>query len=162
MKTLETQSKTTSPFGEEDPKIAYNRVWFNILRAHRKFHPVIAKALRKEGIKDPIWYEILLAVESAGAKGQPMQQLEENLFVPQYALSRHISRLDQGGLLRREFVSDGKRKQILFLTSKGAGVHERIWPVYMEAMQEAIAPLISTEHAYELAFHLIKLLPRNP
>ena len=162
------QSKDPSPtnskdlFNDDDPCVAYNRVWFNIMRAHRKFHPIIAKALRKEGLKDPIWYEILLAVENAGPQGQPMQQLEDNLFVPQYALSRHISRLEESGFLRREFVTDGKRKQILFLTEEGLGVHSRIWPVYNDAMQAAIGPLMSTDDAYDLSGHLIKLLPRDP
>ena len=159
MTSLETPPIAASPFGEEDPKIAYNRVWFNIMRTHRKFHPIIAKALRKEGIKDPIWYEILLAVENAGADGQPMQELEENLFVPQYALSRHISRLENIGFLRREYISDGKRKQILHLTAEGEGVHSRIWPIYMEAMQQAVGPMMSTGEAYVLASHLVKLLP---
>lgn len=155
---MQAASPPLNPFFDDDPCVSYNRVWFNVMRAHRKFHPIIAKTLRNEGLKDPIWFEIILAVDRAGEEGQPMQQLEEHLFVPQYALSRHIQRLEESGFLRREFISDGKRKQILFLTDQGAGVHERIWPIYHDAMQAAIGPLMTTDDAYDLSRHLIKLL----
>lgn len=146
-------------FGDHDPVVSFNRVWFNIMRAHRKLHPRIAKALKSCGINDPIWYEILLELEKAGSSGHPMAELEEKLFVPQYALSRHISRLEKEGLLRREYIADGKRRQILFLTEKGKGMHARIWPVYWEVMQEEVGPHMSTDEAYDLARLLIKLLP---
>lgn len=146
-------------FDDRDPRISYNRVWFNIMRAHRKFHPRIAKALKSCGLNDPIWYEILLEVERAGPAGQPMAELEEKLFVAQYALSRHVSRLEKDGLLRRGHIADGRRKQILFLTEKGLGMHQRIWPVYREAMQAGIGPHLSTDDAYALSRLLIKLLP---
>ncbi len=147
------------PFGNENPSIAYGRVWFNIMRIHRKFHPIMVKALRDEGISDPIWYEILLKTEQAGVNGQPMGALEDQLFVPQYALSRHIGRLEQAGFLRREVIADGRRKQILFLTEKGQGVHSRVWPLYNQAIQQEIGALLTTDEAYAMAQLMIKLLP---
>ncbi|WP_293577503.1 MarR family winged helix-turn-helix transcriptional regulator [Phaeobacter sp.] len=159
MTAKESSSSNAEFFGDYDERVAYNRVWFNVMRAHRKFHPCIAKALKTSGLNDPIWYEILLEVELAGTDGQPMAELEKKLFVPQYALSRHVSRLEKEGYLRREFIADGRRKQILFLTEKGTGVHLRVWPAYVEAMQAEIAPLMSTEDAYALSRLLIKLLP---
>ena len=146
-------------FADDTPVVSYNRVWFNIMRAQRKFLPRIAKALKACGINDPIWYEILLEVELAGKDGQPMAALEDKLFVAQYALSRHISRMEQKGLLRRQFISDGRRKQILFLTDKGKGLHGEIWPVYWDAMQAEIGPHMTTDEAYQLSRLLIKLLP---
>ncbi|WP_371412424.1 MarR family winged helix-turn-helix transcriptional regulator [Pseudophaeobacter sp. EL27] len=129
------------------------------MRAQRKFLPRIAKALKSCGINDPIWYEILLEVELAGPDGQPMAALEDKLFVAQYALSRHVARMEKAGLLRREFIADGRRKQILFLTEQGKGMHARIWPVYWGAMQSEIGPHMTTDEAYALSRLLIKLLP---
>jgi DNA-binding MarR family transcriptional regulator len=157
--TQSERSEAARFFDDAHDCVAYNRSWFNIMRAHRKFYPRITKALKIWGIKDPIWYEILLEVDRAGSEGQPMGQLEEKLFVPQYALSRHVSRLEKEGLLRREYVADGRRKQILFLTEKGRGVPERVWPDYWQAMQAEIGPYMSTDDAYQLARLLIKLLP---
>lgn len=146
-------------FDDASEEVSYNRAWFNIMRAHRKFHPRIAKALKSCGISDPIWYEILLEVERAGPEGQPMAALEKKLFVAQYALSRHVARMEKEGLLRREYIADGRRKQILFLTGQGAGLHARIWPAYWDAMQAEIGPHLTTEEAYALSRLLIKLLP---
>ena len=146
-------------FGDEDQRVAFDRVWFSLMRAHRKFHPRIAKALRTCGISDPIWYEILFEVERAGPDGQPMAALEDKLFVPQYALSRHVGRLEKEGFLRREYIADGRRKQILFLTEKGMGMHEHIWPVYREAMREQISPFLSSDDAYALSRLMFMMLP---
>lgn len=146
-------------FGDTDPNRGYNRVWFNIMRAHRKFHPHIAKALKSAGISDPIWYEILLEIERAGASGHMMADLEKTLFVPQYSLSRHVARMEKDGLLRRTYIADGRRKQILFLTAKGNGLHATIWPVYHATIQQQIGPHLSPEDAYALSRILIKLLP---
>lgn len=153
------QSDHAEFFGDASDEIAFNRAWFNIMRAHRKFHPRIAKALKSCGISDPIWYEVLLEVELAGPKGQLMAALEDKLFVPQYALSRHVARMEKEGLLRREFIADGRRKQILFLTDKGAGLHAKIWAVYWDAMQAEIGVHLTTDEAYSLSRLLIKLLP---
>ena len=146
-------------FGDEDPRVAYNRMWFNIMRVHRKFYPRITKALKAEGINDPVWYEILLDIERGGPEGRLMGTLEERLFVPQYALSRHISRMEAAGLLRREYIADGRRKQILFLTRKGAGLHQRIWPVYDQLIKDELEHFMSTDEAYAIARNLIRLLP---
>lgn len=159
MTTRPSPSPNAAFFGDDDDAIAYNRAWFNIMRAHRKFHPRIARALKSHGTNDPIWYEILLELERAGADGQPMAALEDKLFVPQYALSRHVARMEKDGLLRREFIADGRRKQILFLTDRGAGLHAKIWPTYWEAMQTEIGQHLTTEEAYALSRLLIKLLP---
>ncbi len=146
-------------FNDDEAIVSYNRVWFNIMRAHRRLLPRIAKALKAHGLADPIWFEILLEVERAGPAGQLMSKLEELLFVPQYALSRHISRLEKEGFLRREYIADGRRKQVLFLTEKGSGSHLQIWPHYMAAMQEELSDKMSTDEAYHLSSLLIKLLP---
>ncbi|WP_370285308.1 MarR family winged helix-turn-helix transcriptional regulator [Phaeobacter sp. B1627] len=145
-------------FGDEDPSVAYNRVWFNVMRAHRKFLPDISRALKAEGVSDPIWYEILLEVARAGAEGQPMAELEKKLFVAQYALSRHVGRMLDKGLIKRTYISDGRRKQVLFLTDQGLGLHNRIWPGYMAAIQKELSGLMTTDEAYALSKLMIKLL----
>ncbi|MCG7494227.1 MarR family winged helix-turn-helix transcriptional regulator [Thalassobius sp. Cn5-15] len=144
-------------FDDDDHNIAFNRAWFGIMRAHRRLLPRLTKTLKKHGVNDPIWFEILLEVDRSGPEGQPMAALEEKLSIPQYALSRHVARLEKEGFVRREFITDGRRKQILFLTREGTGLHEKIWPIYAEAMQQELAPFMSTDEAYALSWLLLKL-----
>ncbi|MDH2327757.1 MarR family transcriptional regulator [Cereibacter sp. SYSU M97828] len=146
-------------FDDDDPRIAHNRVWFNLARIQRSIGPRIARALKAIGIDDPIWYEILLEVERAGPDGMRMAELEGRLFVPQYALSRHVSRLCAAGFLRSAPLPGSGRARQLHLTPAGTGLHDRIWPAYMEAIQAEFAHRLTVDEAYDLSRMLIRLYP---
>ncbi|WP_246032946.1 MarR family winged helix-turn-helix transcriptional regulator [Falsirhodobacter xinxiangensis] len=148
-----------TPFDDDDPRIAHNRVWFNLARIQRSIAPRIARALEAIGIEDPIWYEILLEVERAGPGGLRMAELEGRLFLPQYALSRHVSRLSAAGFLRSDPRPGSGRARQLYLTPEAMGLHDRIWPAYMEAIQTEFAHRLTVDEAYDLSRLLIRLYP---
>jgi DNA-binding MarR family transcriptional regulator len=144
-------------FGDGDPRIAYSRVFFGLLRVQRSVMPEIEKTLRDLGIRDPIWYEILYAVEQSGEAGVQMLALQDRLAVPQYALSRHVARMEAAGLIRREALSGVGRGQSLHLTEMSQGLQDRVWQVYVERIQAAIAPHMTTDEAYDLVRYLNRL-----
>ncbi|MTH64496.1 MarR family transcriptional regulator [Paracoccus sp. DK608] len=144
-------------FGDDTPETAYNRVFFAILRIQRSLMPEIEKQLRALGIADPIWYEILYAVEQAGAGGVQMLALQNRLAVPQYALSRHVTRMEKAGLIRREAAPGAGRGQNLLLTEKSLGLQDRIWQVYVTLIQNALGPHLTTDEAYDLVRYLNRL-----
>lgn len=156
-----TPDEARAFFGAEPPEVGVNRVWFNLMRLHRHLYPKIAQALRAHGINDPIWYEILLEIERTGADGCLMGKIEDQLYLPQYALSRHVGRLEEAGYIRREFIADGRRKQLLFLTEKGKDKHFDLWPVYHEAMQDVLGDLIGQDDAYVMARLMVKMLAKS-
>jgi DNA-binding MarR family transcriptional regulator len=157
--------KTVSPktnadfFNDDDPNIAYSRVWFYILKSQRKFLLKFSHVLKEQGLGDPVWYEILYEIDQAGSNGRRLGELETKLLLPQYGLSRHVSRLNDAGLIRREFISEGRRKQVLFLTPQGAERLKKIWPLYLDTLKAEMGPLLDTEEAYDLARFLLRLLP---
>ncbi|EIE49397.1 MarR family winged helix-turn-helix transcriptional regulator [Salipiger aestuarii] len=140
-------------------EVAYNRVWFNLMRIQRSLGPKIARALRDEGLDDPVWYEILLELERAGPGGVAMADLEGRLFMPQYALSRHAQRLESTGWISRSPRPGPGRGQILALTPEGLGVHRRIWTVYETAIRAQLESRMTTDEAYALSRMLIRLYP---
>lgn len=144
-------------FGDSDPKIAYSRVFFGLLRVQRSLMPEIEKSLRELGIRDPVWYEILYAVEQSGDSGVQMLALEERLAIPQYALSRHVARMETAGLIRREPVPGAGRGQSLHLTERSSGLQDRVWQVYVQRIQAAMAPHLTTDEAYDLVRYLNRL-----
>ncbi len=146
-----------SQFGDSDPNIAYGRVFFALLRVQRSVMPEIERTLREQGIRDPIWYEILYAVEQAGDGGVQMLSLQDRLAVPQYALSRHVARMEEAGLIRRQSVPGAGRGQSLHLTEKSQGLQARVWQTYAERIQAAIAPHMTTDEAYDLVRYLNRL-----
>ena len=146
-------------FGDADPRIAYNRVFFALLRINRSLLPPIERVLRDMGIADPIWYEILLAAEEAGDAGLQMIALQERLSVAQYSLSRHIARLERAGWLRTEASPGAGRGRTVYLTEAARGLHSKVWVVYVEAIQSALGPRLSTGEAYTLVRLLNRLYP---
>lgn len=144
-------------FGDDDAQTAYNRVFFALLRIQRSLMPEIEKTLRTLGINDPIWYEILYAVEQAGDAGVQMLALQNRLAVPQYSLSRHVARMETAGLILRKAIPGVGRGQNLHLTDKSLGLQERVWQVYVSRIQTAFGPNMTTDEAYDLVRALNKL-----
>lgn len=152
-----TAAEGAAFFGDPDPGIGYNRVFFALQRIQRTIMPEIEKSLREMGIQDPIWYEIIESADSAGGKGIQMLALQKRLFVAQYALSRHVSRMVRAGLLQREASGGAGRAQVVRLTEAAEGMQQRIWNVYAEKIQAAFAPRISRGEAYTLVRMLNRL-----
>lgn len=144
-------------FKDENLDISYSRVWFNLLRVQRRLVPLVLRVLKEENIKDPIWYEILEDVDKAGPQGLPMIELERKLHLPQYAVSRHVSRMEEAGFLTKSCFKDERRRNLIFVTDLAAGLHDRVWPKYFEAIKSEISGRLSQEEAYQLARLLIRL-----
>lgn len=144
-------------FGDDDPAIGYNRVFFALQRIQRTMMPAIERQLRELGIADPIWYEIIEAAEKAGPEGVQMLALEKRLFVQQYALSRHVSRMVKAGLIRSVATGGAGRGRAVCLTEASQGLQKRIWQVYVAQIQSAFGPRISQAEAYRLVRMLNRL-----
>lgn len=146
-------------FGDADPRLAYSRVFFALQRINRTMMPGVERALREAGIADPVWYEILLAATEAGAAGVQMLALQQRLFLPQYALSRHIARMEKAGLIRRQSLRGAGRGQIIHLTDSARGLHDRIWLIYRAEIEGHLASRLSTAEAYQALKLLNRLYP---
>lgn len=146
-------------FGEEDPDIAFSRLWFYILRCQRRYLPRIAAALKDEGLRDPIWYEVLFELKQAGEPGQSMTMLQDRLTIPQYALSRHVSRMEAAGMILRSCDGADRRKQMLRLSAYGHEMQEKAWQLYFDTILTELKPLLDSDKAYDMARDLLRLTP---
>jgi DNA-binding MarR family transcriptional regulator len=135
-------------FGDSSPQHAYYRLFFALQRVARTIMPDIERALHAEGIADPVWYEILLAAEEAGTQGVQMLTLQRRLFVRQYALSRHVARMERVGLIRRVSVPGAGRGQTVHLTEAAQGLQHRLWAVYSQRIEAAVADRLTPAEAY--------------
>ncbi|EAQ04082.1 transcriptional regulator, MarR family protein [Pseudooceanicola batsensis HTCC2597] len=139
--------------------IGYNRLWINLLRIQRSTMARLSRALRKEGIGDPIWHELMTQIERAGPGGLQMAELERRLFCAQYTLSRHVGRLEELGFVSSRSENGPGRSKRLVLTRAGQETNRRIWPVYARIIQDEFADRLTTEEAYDLVARLIRLYP---
>ncbi len=156
---MQDTTRPPHPFaGDADPeRMGHNRAWFNLLRVHRHLHPQVARHLREAGIEDPIWHEIMIDIGRAGEAGRRMHDVEKHLYVPQYSLSRHVSRLVDRGWVSRSAASGKGRGQVLHLTPEGKAVDAEVWPLYEEAIHQVIGTRLSPDEGYQLARLLIRL-----
>lgn len=145
-------------FADADETIAYSRLWFYVLRVHRRYLPLFTRALKQEGFADPLWYEILFELVQSGHKGQTMTALQSRLAVPQYALSRHVARMEREGLLLRTNTEQDRRQQILFPSNLGKAKQGQVWEVYFTAIKAELSQHLDTTEAYQLARDLLRLL----
>lgn len=144
---------------DTDPEIGYSRLWINLLRIQRSTMARIARELRDQGIGDPIWHEILIQIDRAGDNGIVMADLERRLYCPQYALSRHVARLEDLGLIRSAATLGPGRSKRVMMTAAGRDKNAAMWPVYARIIREEFATRLSTEGAYHIVRYLIRLYP---
>ncbi len=143
---------------EEKDKLV-SRVWFNLIRSHRYLYPRFERSLRQLGIENPIWYEIFLEIERAGPEGAKASDIQECLFMAQFNMSRHLSRMEKKGFISRHPDEKDGRAQILRLTPQAFNAEKEIWPQYFATIQKELGERLTKEEALELFRLLSKLYP---
>ncbi|MGB3313949.1 MAG: MarR family winged helix-turn-helix transcriptional regulator [Albidovulum sp.] len=133
-------------------------VWTRLVRASTHVQVQIDAALKAAHLPPLDWYDALWEIEQAGPDGLRQFALQDRLLLPQYGLSRLVTRIAAAGLITRQPCPEDGRGQILTLTEKGAATRAAMWPVYEAAMEQAIGTRLATGEAARLADLLGRLL----
>lgn len=142
------------------PSEAAVRAWTRLARAHRAALGTVEARLKAADLPGLDWYDALLELERAGAKGLRPFELQKELLFAQYNLSRLVDRLVAAGhVTRRASDADG-RGQLLSITASGRALRRRMWPAYAEAIEEAIGRHLADAEAGRLGDLLTKLYVR--
>jgi DNA-binding MarR family transcriptional regulator len=112
--------------------------WARLVRAQRLALAAIEGRLRAARLPPLAWYDVLLELERAGEQGLRPFELERQLLLAQYNLSRLIERMARAGYVARRPCRDDGRGQVLVITAEGARLRRRMWAVYGPAIQAAI------------------------
>jgi DNA-binding MarR family transcriptional regulator len=131
------------------------RAWVQLIRAHRSAQCSVEKALRAADLPPLEWYDVLLELK----RGGPLRprDLQERLLLAQYNLSRLIDRMEADGLVSRERCSDDARCQWIRATEAGEDLRQRMWPVYADAIRNAVESRLTKAQATQLGELLGKL-----
>jgi DNA-binding MarR family transcriptional regulator len=140
------------------PNEAAIDAWVQLTRAQQAVLAHIEKRLKAAGLPPLTWYDVLLELDRAGKEGglRPFE-LERELLLPQYGLSRLLDRLESAGYVERRPCPDDGRGQIVTITKEGSHVRRRMWPVYAQAVDAAIARHLTEDEAAVLSRLLAKL-----
>lgn len=133
------------------------KVWGRIFRIQKKALAYTEKALKAAQLPQLAWYDILLELDKAGDQGLRPFELEHDLLLPQYGLSRLLDRIEKKGFLQRVPCLEDGRGQRIVITEKGRDIRLKMWPIYAKAIQDIIGPGLSGNDLKALSELLAKI-----
>ena len=140
------------------PSKAIVSAWARLLKAQRTTLTSIEKALKSAELPPLAWYDALLELERAEERGLRPFELEREMLLSQYNLSRLIDRIEKAGYVERRACKDDGRGQFIDITAAGKEIRRRIWNVYGPAIQEALGARLSETEIADLSGLLGKLI----
>lgn len=120
------------------------RAWARLAKAQRRALAAVEQALGTAKLPPLAWYDVLLELERAGGSLRPFE-LEREMLLAQYNLSRLIDRMEEAGCVERHAVNEDRRGQVIVITSAGKTLRRRMWSVYGPAIQAAIGDQLSSK-----------------
>jgi DNA-binding MarR family transcriptional regulator len=132
--------------------------WARLLKASAKMLDAAERDLKQAGLPPLSWYDALLELHRARPDGLRPGDLEEEMLLPQYNVSRLVDRLEAAGYaVRQPHPCDG-RGQVLQITEQGTALTRRMWKVYRCTIARNFAGRLPQGGAGQLAGLLQKLL----
>jgi len=140
------------------PRDAVVRAWARLAQAQQIALTTIEGALKAAKLPPLAWYDALLELERAGDRGLRPGELQSEMLLAQYNLSRLIDRIEHAGYVERRPCDDDGRGQVIVITSAGRDLRRRMWAVYGPAIQRALGDRLSPRQAETLDALLGKLV----
>ena len=134
------------------------RAWARLMKVQQRALEQIEDALATAELPPLAWYDVLLELERSGDGGLRPFELEREMLLAQYNLSRLIDRIAKAGYVERRACEDDGRGHVIAITTYGKNVRRRMWPIYAQAIQDSIGSHLTEKQAEVLDDVLGKLL----
>ncbi len=113
-----TSPSPTSLDLEADPL----RIWFRVIRLHRRAINTVASELKVLGLSIP-QFDLLSTLTER--EGMSQQELAERLYVTKGNVSGLLDRMVEADLVERRAIPGDRRSNALYLTKKGRELAEK-------------------------------------
>lgn len=113
--------------------------WTRLVRAQQSAIARVEDALRDAGFPSLIWYDILLELERTETGDLRQRDLQREMLLKRYSITRLVDRMEAAGLLAREPCEEDARGSIVRITDQGRALRQSMWAVYGEAVSEHFA-----------------------
>ena len=143
------------------PDITVIQAWARLAKAQQLALAAIERRLKSAGLPPLAWYDALLELERAGARGLRPFELECELLLSQCNLSRLVDRLVKENLAARRACQDDGRGQFIVATAAGKALRRRMWKHYRPAIQGALGDHLSAPQVATLGRILGRLIERQ-
>jgi len=114
------------------------RAWARLLRTQRTLLDRAEDGLKVANLPPLAWYDVLFELERCGGEGLRPAQLQKQLMLAQYNLSRLLDRIEAGGYVVRRLCHEDGRGQVVTITTDGRRMLRRMWVVYSSVIQGSI------------------------
>ncbi|MBO6519864.1 MAG: winged helix-turn-helix transcriptional regulator [Rhodospirillales bacterium] len=131
--------------------------WTKLMRAQDRALSHVEAALKDAGFPPLAWYDVLLEVERAGKSGIRAIDLQQKLLLPQYGISRLLSKIEAAGYISRQLSAEDGRSQEIVITATGRQLRRRMWAVYGPAIEQAVGCKLTPSERKTLTGLLEKL-----
>jgi DNA-binding MarR family transcriptional regulator len=132
----------------EDEALA---AWGALLSAHARIVGRVETALAEAGLPPLAWYDVLWPLYRAPDRRLRMGALAAEVTLSRTGLTRLVDRVERDGLLRREPAPEDRRGSYVVLTTAGAAMLRRMWPVYERVLDEEFAAKVRSPGALRRA-----------
>jgi DNA-binding MarR family transcriptional regulator len=126
------------------------QVWVRLIRARDKIVRNVEATAKAKGFPPIAWYDVLLELSREGGRKLRPVELEKELLIAQYNLSRLLDRMEEAGLIERTACPGDGRGQMIQLTPEGRAMQKRMWPTLRDAVEEHVAPKLSERELEQL------------
>ena len=113
--------------------------WACLVRVQQSSIARVEDALRNAGFPPLIWYDILLELERIETGDLRQRDLQREMLLKRYSITRLVDRMEAAGLLAREACEEDARGSIVRITDQGRTLRQSMWTVYADAVSEHFA-----------------------
>jgi DNA-binding MarR family transcriptional regulator len=131
--------------------------WAKLARTSQSLLSGAETDIKTRGFPPLSWYDALLELKRAGSSGLRPYELQNEMLLAQYGISRLVERLVDAGYVERFDCKEDGRGQVLRITPEGRALLKKMWPAYRAAIKARFADKISEPDAEKLAAILVKL-----
>ena len=112
------------------PSAEATAAWIRLVRIQSRVLGAVEQDLKKAGFPPLSWYDALLELSRAPCGALRPVELEKQMLLPQYGLSRLIDRLVDNGLVARKVCEVDKRGLVVEITEQGRELQKKMWNAY--------------------------------
>ena len=131
--------------------------WARLVRVSGRLVQHVEADLKAAGMPPLAWYDALLELKRAGPRGLRPFQLQDEMLLTQYNMSRLVDRIVRAGHAERLPCNEDGRGHLVRITPDGRTLLRRMWPAYRAAIARHFAGRLEEREARELSGILARL-----
>jgi DNA-binding MarR family transcriptional regulator len=142
---------------EKAPSDAVVQAWTRLVRAESAVLAAVEADLKRADLPPLGWYDVLLELSRRKDGLRPFE-IEKEVLLAQYNLSRLLERLEKARYVERRPCPEDARGHVVMITDPGRTLMKRMWPIYRAAIARHVGDKLTEDEATRLATLLGKLI----